>query len=174
MTKLDHPQLHPQLNHEPRGPAPDATEVRIPRKTFLSLLLAGAALVAPFTKTAGAQSRRPEVILNPSPTQTYLPTKIMAIRHPEKPVGQFNGIDEFGNQDSTSLIPQGRQRAGALIPLFGSWLGPLPTPAHLFAPNVALRTTGHPPFETITPLAAALGITINRRSRRGHAWAVCL
>ncbi len=117
--------------------------------------------MAPFSKAAQAQERRPRVILNPSPTQAYRPTKIMAIRHAEKPVGPFIGIDEFGNPDPTSLIPQGWQRAGALIPLFSSSFGPLPTPTHLFAPNVGLSTSSHRPFETITPLAAALGITIN-------------
>jgi hypothetical protein len=95
------------------------------------------------------------------PTQTYAPTRIMAIRHAEKPVGQFNGIDGFGNPDSTSLIPQGWQRAGALVPLFGSSFGALPTPSYLFAPNIADSVTSRRPFETITPLAAALGITIN-------------
>jgi len=85
----------------------------------------------------------------------------MAIRHAEKPVGQFTGIDEFGNPDPTSLTPQGWQRAGALIPLFSSSFGALPTPAHLFAPNVDLSATSHRPFQTITPLAAALGLTIN-------------
>jgi hypothetical protein len=61
----------------------------------------------------------------------------MIIRHAGKPVGQINGVDASGNQDPNSLIPQGWQRAGALVALFGSSFGPLPAPTHLFAPNQA-------------------------------------
>ena len=157
MTESDRPRRHDQSS----GLVPNATEWGMPRKSFLRALLAGATVLAPFTKTARAEARRPGVILNPSPTQTYAPTRIMAIRHAEKPVGQSNGIDGFGNPDSTSLIPQGWQRAGALVPLFGSSFGALPTPSYLFAPNIADSVTSRRPFETITPLAAALGITIN-------------
>ena len=88
-------------------------------------------------------------------------TKIMIIRHAEKPVGNITGINQNGTADSSSLIPQGWQRAGALIPLFGSSSGPLPTPSYLFAPNVFGSGTSEHPFETITPLAAKLGVAIN-------------
>jgi hypothetical protein len=129
---------------------PAASENPIPRKNFLRMLLAGAGLLAPLGRTARAQSA----------TQPGSASKIMLIRHAEKPVGQFNGIDESGNPDPNSLIPQGWQRAGALAPLFSSSFGPLPTPTHLFAPNV-FGSGSKRPFETITPLAAKLGITMN-------------
>ena len=122
-------------------------------------MLAGGAFLAPFSRAARAQ-----IGMKPSATQANGATKIMIIRHGEKPVEmngvQYNGIDESGNPDPNSLIPQGWQRAGALTPLFGSSFGPLPTPSHLFAPNV-FGTGSKRPFETITPLAAKLGITMN-------------
>jgi broad specificity phosphatase PhoE len=94
-------------------------------------------------------------------TTTPVATKIMLIRHAEKPSGSLNGVNESGDSDSSSLIPQGWQRAGALIPLFEASFGPIPVPATLFAPNVFGKGTSRRPFETITPLAAKLGITIN-------------
>ncbi len=85
----------------------------------------------------------------------------MIIRHAEKPAGNITGINASGSPDSSSLTPQGWQRAGALIPLFTSSSGPLPVPDCLFAPNVFASGTSQRPFETITPLAAKLGIAIN-------------
>lgn len=102
-------------------------------------------------------------------------TKIMLIRHAEKPTSTESGINIDGHPDSSSLIPQGWQRAGALNGLFASAIGPLPTPSFLFAPNAFPRksagaskssaATQHSrrPFETITPLSLKLGITINAK-----------
>jgi hypothetical protein len=140
------------------------SETGIPRKNFLGMILAGAAFLAPFQRTARAESPHAKNVLEPLPSTPFSATKVMVIRHAEKPVTinnvQFNGIDEFGNPDANSLIPQGWQRAGGLVPLFGSSFGPLPTPSHLFAPNV-FGNGSKRPFETITPLAAKLEITIN-------------
>jgi hypothetical protein len=99
-----------------------AIEIRIARKTFFRILLAGAGVLAPFDRAAQAQSRHPDIPVAPPPSanETYNATRVMIVRHAEKPVEQINGIDEFGNTDSTSLIPQGWQRAGALVPLFSS------------------------------------------------------
>jgi hypothetical protein len=119
--------------------------------------LAGAALLPALSKSARAQSATP----------VYGATKVMIIRHAEKPVGKILGIDENGSPDSSSLIPQGWQRAGALVPLFSSSFGPLPVPAYLFAPNVFTSGTSERPFETITPLAAKLGIKINANPSGG-------
>jgi len=110
-------------------------------------------------------------------SKTYCATKVMLIRHAEKPTSTENGIDIDGNRDSSSLIPQGWQRAGALNGLFTSAIGPLPTPHFLFAPNAfssdpagAGKSSGvkkhgsgtsKRPYETITPLSLKLGITIN-------------
>jgi hypothetical protein len=141
----------------------DGAEIRIPRKNFLGMLLGGAALLVPLSRTARAQSPHPGIGVKLPATQTSGATKVMIVRHAEKPAGQFNGIDEFGNPDPNSLIPQGWQRAGALVSLFGSSFGPLPSPSYLFAPNV-FGTGSKLPFETITPLAAKLAMTINATS----------
>ena len=93
----------------------------------------------------------------------------MLIRHAEKPIPAdpkskspaYNGIDVYGNPDSHSLIPQGWQRAGALIKLFTSSSGRLPVPQFLFAPNEFGSGTSKRPYETITPLSQKLGIPIN-------------
>ncbi len=102
----------------------------------------------------------------------------MLIRHAEKPTSTESGINIDGDPDSSSLIPQGWQRAGALNGLFTSAIGPLPTPDFLFAPNLFSKDspgqskasaakkhgssgTSRRPYETITPLSLKLGITIN-------------
>jgi len=93
--------------------------------------------------------------------------KLMLIRHAEKPIAAaapnpaYNGIDILGNPDKDSLIPQGWQRAGALIELFTSASGPLPVPQFLFAPNQFGHGTSKRPYETITPLSQKLGLAIN-------------
>src|SRR5579883_1691865 len=95
--------------------------------------------------------------------------KLMLIRHAEKPIPAgsnpqtpaYNGIDIYGAPDKDSLIPQGWQRAGALIKLFSSSSGPLPVPQFLFAPNQFGNGTSKRPYETITPLSQKLGLTIN-------------
>jgi hypothetical protein len=111
-------------------------------------------------------------------SNSYTTTKVMLIRHAEKPTSTENGINIDGDQDSSSLIPQGWQRAGALNGLFTSGIGPLPAPQFLFAPNVFSKDpsgqsktpdakksgssgTSRRPYETITPLSLKLGITIN-------------
>ncbi len=120
------------------------------------MLVGGAALFPHSVRTAVAA-------VSPPATQAGGATKIMIIRHAEKPVGQITGINASGSPDSSSLIPQGWQRSGALISLFGSSSGPLPVPSYLFAPNLFGSGTSKRPFETITPLAAKLGITINAK-----------
>lgn len=98
---------------------------------------------------------------------SYAAAKVMLIRHAEKPIAAdpptpaYDGINVYGAGDKDSLIPQGWQRAGALIGLFTSSSGPLPVPQFLFAPNKFGGGTSERPFETITPLAAKLGLTIN-------------
>src|SRR5208282_5250934 len=50
------------------------------------------------------------------------PTKIMIIRHAEKPDqnGGVLGIDEAGRPDPNQLSVRGWQRTGALVPFFAS------------------------------------------------------
>src|SRR5215216_3114275 len=95
-------------------------------------------------------------------------TKIMIIRHAEKPPTNPppNGIDIDGEQNSDSLIPQGWQRAGALVVLFAPSRGKLQdsqlaSPDYIFASAIADKKgkgtdEGNRPEETITPLLAKL------------------
>jgi hypothetical protein len=101
--------------------------------------------------------------------------KIMIVRHAEKPAaaGAPFGIDGSGNQDAESLIVAGWQRAGALAVLFapshGALQNPaLATPEFLFASSIAKHSSSERPQETITPLAAKLGLTINTDALKGQ------
>lgn len=114
------------------------------------------------------------------------PSKVMIIRHGEKPpvsdqppaamaadkkgetfpecVPPF-GVVSCGIQDSNSLTVRGWQRAGALVRLFAPinnvFVNPLlAKPTYLYAMGAE---TGHSvrPIETITPLADDLSISLN-------------
>lgn len=105
-------------------------------------------------------------------------TKIMIIRHGEKPPssdddadegkhsgkkeleGPPYGVTDDGKHDNESLIVLGWQRAGALACLFAPSHGPLQnaglaTPEFLFASD----SSSQRPLETITPLASKLKLT---------------
>lgn len=65
-------------------------------------------------------------------------TKIMLIRHAEKPNGGTHGVDPSGERDDEDLTVRGWQRAGALARLFlpasGTFSDPrLATPHTIFA-----------------------------------------
>jgi hypothetical protein len=96
-------------------------------------------------------------------------SKIMVIRHAEKPEGADQGVTAAGAGDRHDLIVQGWQRAGALVCLFAPARGPLQspelaTPQFLFASNDSSQR----PQETITPLAQKLGIAITRDFAKGE------
>jgi hypothetical protein len=104
-------------------------------------------------------------------------TKIMVIRHGEKPDTyngqQYDGVDLLGdtcgNSGAEHLVTLGWERAGGLVTLFAPPWGPkgptLATPQFLFASNPtdsgdsdsSGEGPSQRPFETITALAAALG-----------------
>jgi len=102
---------------------------------------------------------------------------IMIIRHGEKPPdsGSPQGIDENGKPSSHALTPQGWARAHALVPLFapatGSLRPGLARPTAIYASGGSgkegLRTR-----ETVTPLAAQLGITLDTRFSKGEETAL--
>lgn len=105
-------------------------------------------------------------------------TMIMVIRHAEKP-GEYNGQsyqgvdaagDLCGKSGSESLVTLGWQRAGALNTLFAPPWGPktpaLLQPAHIYASDPA-KGSSQRPFETVVPLAALLGLTINAKHKKG-------
>jgi hypothetical protein len=102
------------------------------------------------------------------------PTKIMVIRHAEKPKGTDVGVTAHGSPDKESLIVRGWQRAGALTALFDPTNGSpqnanLAVPKVIYASDPAKGSTvadddgpvgskSKRPLETITPLAERLGI----------------
>jgi hypothetical protein len=92
-------------------------------------------------------------------------TKIMIIRHGEKPPGTNNaaGVLLDGTQDAEALIVQGWQRAGALTALFAPSFGPLQnsdlaTPQTIIASWTSATKGSQRPLETIGPLALKLGL----------------
>ena len=96
------------------------------------------------------------------------PTKIMVIRHAEKPAesGPPHGINVNGDKDSESLIIKGWQRAGALACFFAPSYGPLQNPElakpqFLYASGIGHHSHSERPQETITPLSAKLSLKIN-------------
>lgn len=95
-------------------------------------------------------------------------TKIMLIRHAEKPANSPPpyGVTAEGERESESLTVRGWQRAGALVSFFSptndSFQDPsLAEPQFLYASKPTRRNGSRRPIETITPLAEKLAIRIN-------------
>jgi hypothetical protein len=121
-------------------------------------------------------------------SKTHTTTKIMVIRHAEKPPtkddddaptdaassnkvleGPPYGVDDDGNNSNESLIVLGWQRAGALTCLFDPAYGPLQnsdlaTPQHLFAS----ASKSQRPLETIEPLGSRLGLMPTTESKNDY------
>jgi hypothetical protein len=106
---------------------------------------------------------------------------IMIIRHAEKPVPDgADGVTAACSLDPESLVPPGWQRAGAWMELFAPSLGQpsvLPTPATIFASapkHYVELAAGHGgskslrPLETISYLAAKLGLQVNLSFAKGN------
>ena len=96
------------------------------------------------------------------------PTKIMVIRHAEKPAssGTPYGVKPDGKNDPESLIVDGWQRAGALACFFAPAYGPLQNPElakpqFLYASGIGHHSHSERPQETITPLSAKLNLKID-------------
>jgi len=93
------------------------------------------------------------------------PSKVMLIRHGEKPPaddGPPFGVDEAGNEDKHSLIVDGWVRSGALVSYFRASHDSIARPDVIFA---ARSDTGGPhgkrPAETVLALAATMGVAPN-------------
>lgn len=100
-------------------------------------------------------------------------TKIMLIRHAEKPAKDFTpyGVTLNGERSQESLDVRGWQRAGAFTSLFAPTDGhfqhaSLARPRFLYASKFLRRKGSKRPIQTITPLADKLGIGINDDFRR--------
>jgi hypothetical protein len=95
------------------------------------------------------------------------PTKIMLIRHAEKPdeTGTVLGVDESGRADPNQLSVRGWQRAGALVRFFAPpgqahSMG-IDTPSAIFACKPCNGSSSVRPFSTVWPLAASLRIPVH-------------
>lgn len=114
-------------------------------------------------------------------------TKIMLIRHAEKPSTyhgrSYSGVDTGGMacaaDGAPSLVTIGWQRAGALITLFAPPWGPqgptLAQPNHIYAADPARtggKTPSQRPYQTVLGVAAQLRLTINTTWKRGEYAAV--
>jgi broad specificity phosphatase PhoE len=90
-------------------------------------------------------------------------TKIMLIRHAEKPYDGLHGVDEKGKTDDHDLIVQGWQRAGALAHFFAQPdpKSSIATPATIFATEPAKGSDSKRPLETVTPVAQWRKLTVN-------------
>jgi hypothetical protein len=104
--------------------------------------------------------------------------QVIVIRHAEKPTARprRGGVREDGTNDKESLTVRGWQHAGSLAAIFaGEGAHPpearLGRPAHIFAAGIgkkrvkvddrAITVGSHSrrPLETVTPMAARLGLT---------------
>jgi broad specificity phosphatase PhoE len=92
-------------------------------------------------------------------------TKVMLIRHAEKPDNSVQGVDETGRADPDQLSVRGWQRAGALVRFFApigqSHRTGIATPTAIFACKPHNATRSVRPLNTVLPLAAALGIAVH-------------
>jgi broad specificity phosphatase PhoE len=102
-------------------------------------------------------------------------TKVMLIRHAEKPDGSIQGVDANGTDDPESLTVQGWQRAGALARFFAPVTTELQHPGivqpqFLFASGPITKeqkkagddgSKSQRPEQTITPLSQLLNVEIN-------------
>jgi len=106
---------------------------------------------------------------------------ILIMRHADKPEpGGDGGVDAAGMPDKKSLTPRGWQRAGIWLELFAPSLGQqrvLPKPTAIFASAPASKaeiaagnggSKSRRPLETISALAAKLGIDVDLRFAKGH------
>jgi broad specificity phosphatase PhoE len=88
-------------------------------------------------------------------------SKVIVIRHAEKPDGNQNGVSETGKSGKEHLTPRGWQRAGAMVALLAPPPGTtmragLRAPAFLYAS----RSGSQRSIETVTPLSAKLACPI--------------
>src|SRR5690348_6350438 len=102
-------------------------------------------------------------------------TKIMLIRHGEKPSddGSIRGVDQNGDHDPNELSVRGWQRAGGLVRLFAPWNEAfsnhaLATPENIFAcgPNDHAKSVRS--VRTVQTLAEFLNGNVDQTIQKGE------
>jgi hypothetical protein len=96
-------------------------------------------------------------------------TKIMLIRHAEKPDDTDDGVDQKGKPDKHDLIVRGWQRAGALAHFFAkpALTTSIQTPATIFATEPTTGSDSKRPEKTVTPLSQLINIAIDSTIQEG-------
>jgi hypothetical protein len=99
-------------------------------------------------------------------------TKIMVIRHAEKPHGNVHGVDSNGVKNAEELIVRGWQRSGALVRFFkprkGKFSDPLlEIPKTIFASRVGPHSKSLRPQRTVLALADKLELSLDLRFAKG-------
>jgi hypothetical protein len=146
------------------------TEPMRPTRRTVLRTLAAATATLPAACAAGPSKK--DAVPAPLPPEAPAGNLIMIIRHGEKPpsAGTPQGIDADGAADPHSLTVRGWTRAGALVELFAPGNGSIrPGLARPTAIYAAGGTTGEGqrPRQTVAPLAARLGITVNTSHAKG-------
>lgn len=99
-------------------------------------------------------------------------SKIMVIRHAEKPDSAIQGVAADGTQNPEELIVRGWQRSGALVRLFaprdGRFVDPrLAQPKTIFASEVGKHSSSLRPQHTVLELAEVLGLKLDLHYPKG-------
>ncbi|KAA2266100.1 hypothetical protein F0L68_02990 [Solihabitans fulvus] len=144
------------------------------RRKVLCLLAAAPVLAAcgSTTKAGASMSAAPGTPATGTPVPPGADV-VMVVRHAEKPKGSKApyGITSDGERSDGSLTVQGWTRAGALVELFAP-AADQPVRAGLVRPTAvyAAKPDGDAsqrPSQTVTPLAARLGVQLNTSHGKG-------
>ncbi|AHH97024.1 hypothetical protein [Kutzneria albida] len=129
--------------------------MRASRRAALRLLAAGG-LATALPVAATAEAAAPADL-------------VMVIRHGEKAAhsGPPFGVTADGRQDGSSLNPRGWSRAGALVGLFTGAGAGLRAPTAIYAAAPTADGKRHRMAQTVSPLAARLGLRVNTTYTKG-------
>ena len=99
-------------------------------------------------------------------------SKIMLIRHGEKPTTAANGIDANGTANAEDLIVRGWQRGGALarffVPIGGNFSqAGITTPTSIYASGVAHHSESFRPQHTVLETATLLNLATDTQFEKG-------
>jgi hypothetical protein len=100
-------------------------------------------------------------------------TKIMIVRHAEKPGGKVKGVTTAGSENRQELVVRGWQRSGALVRLFAPRHGKfvdrhLARPKTIFASNVGKHSESLRPQHTVLALATLLEVKFDLSFLKGN------